>query len=128
MREQQEPEITPRLDRLITVDVVPHPQGIPLVRVTGDVDMATAPVLHRTVQDHLARLQRFVVDLDGVDFLSSAGLAVLVDTQAQAQEHKLAWAAVAARSTVLRPLELTGLLAMLPIYRTVPDAITAIGD
>ncbi|CAM3292636.1 anti-sigma factor antagonist [Kibdelosporangium persicum] len=112
--------------KLLTVDVQPHPRGIPLLRVLGDVDLATAPVLQQAVQEQVAQRQKFVMDMDGVDFLSSAGLAVLVDLRQQMEDQNLKWAVVAARQTVTRPLEITGLLTILPIFDTVPAALDAV--
>ncbi|ALG09029.1 hypothetical protein AOZ06_20795 [Kibdelosporangium phytohabitans] len=111
---------------MLTVDVQPHPRGIPLMRVLGDVDLATAPVFQKAVREQLAQRQKFVVDMDGVDFLSSAGLAVLVDLRQQMADQDLKWAVVAARQTVTRPLEITGLLTILPIFDTVPAAVDAV--
>nr|CTQ97718.1 Anti-sigma F factor antagonist (spoIIAA-2); Anti-sigma B factor antagonist RsbV [Kibdelosporangium sp. MJ126-NF4] len=111
---------------LLTVDVQPHPRGVPLLRVLGDVDLATAPVFQQAVREQVARRHKFVVDMDGVDFLSSAGLAVLVDLREQMAENNLKWAVVAGRQTVTRPLEITGLLTILPIFDTVPAAMDAI--
>jgi anti-sigma B factor antagonist len=114
--------------QLLTVDVQPHPRGIPLVRLSGDVDLATAPLFQRAVEQQVAQRQRFVVDMDGVDFLSSAGLAVLVDVRQQMADQDLKWAVVAARATVTRPLEITGLLAILPIFDTLPAAVDAVSS
>ena len=112
--------------KLLTVDVLPHPRGVPLMRVLGDVDLATAPLFQRAVQEQVAKRHKFVVDMDGVDFLSSAGLAVLVDVRQQMADQQVKWAVVAARQSVTRPLEITGLLAILPIFTTVPAALEAI--
>ncbi len=53
----------------------------PVVRLCGDVDMATSPVVKNTLSElldggHLA----VVVDLSEVTFMDSSGLHVLVDT------------------------------------------------
>ncbi|MBE1469788.1 STAS domain-containing protein [Kibdelosporangium phytohabitans] len=120
------PGIDAQPGALLTVDVQPHPRGIPLMRVLGDVDLATAPVFQKAVREQLAQRQKFVVDMDGVDFLSSAGLAVLVDLRQQMADQDLKWAVVAARQTVTRPLEITGLLTILPIFDTVPAAVDAV--
>ncbi|MET0132161.1 MAG: STAS domain-containing protein [Kibdelosporangium sp.] len=112
--------------QLLTVDVQSHPRGVPLVRLLGDVDLATAPVFQRAVQEQVSQRQKFVVDMDGVDFLSSAGLAVLVDVRQQMADQNLKWAVVAARQTVTRPLEITGLLTILPIFGTVSAALDAL--
>jgi anti-sigma B factor antagonist len=111
---------------LLTVEVQAHPRGVSVVRVLGDVDLSTAPAFQRAMQEQVALRQKFVVDLEGVDFLSSAGLAVLVDLRKQMAEQDLKWALVAARHTVTRPLEITGLVTILPIFASVPAAMDAV--
>jgi anti-sigma B factor antagonist len=115
-------------DNLLTVEVQPHSTGVPLVKVLGDVDLATAPAFQQAMQQQATLGQKFVVDMDGVNFLSSAGLAVLVDLRQQLADQDLKWAVVAARHTVTRPLEITGLLAILPIFTDVPAALAALSD
>lgn len=97
-----------------------------MLRLRGDVDLATAPLFQRAVEQQVAQRQKFVVDMDGVDFLSSAGLAVLVDLRQQMADQDLGWAVVASRATVTRPLEITGLSTILPIFDSVPAALDAI--
>src|SRR5262245_49683577 len=49
-----------------------------LLRLTGDLDMLTAPVLHERLEPLLSGPgPNLLVDLDGVGFLGSAGLAEL---------------------------------------------------
>jgi anti-sigma B factor antagonist len=99
-----------------------------MIKVLGDVDLATAPAFQQALRRQAALRQKFVVDMDGVDFLSSAGLAVLVDVRQQMADQDLKWAVVAARHTVTRPLEITGLRAVLPIFTDVPAALAALSD
>ena len=84
------------------------------VLVTGDVDLATSPRLARCLEDHDGAT-RLVVDLTGVRFLDSSGMAVLVRAARRARK--------AGRGLVLRPpedpgvrraLDVAGLLAALP--------------
>src|SRR5688572_12903334 len=50
------------------------------VRVSGEVDLATAPVLTDLVQTSVdASTRRVVLDLCDVGFLDSSGLAMIVD-------------------------------------------------
>jgi anti-sigma B factor antagonist len=53
-----------------------------LVKVTGRIDSSTAPALGEAL-DKITNAGRFkiVLDLSGVQFLSSAGLRVLIATQ-----------------------------------------------
>jgi anti-sigma B factor antagonist len=115
-------------EKLLKVEVQAHATGIPLVKVLGDLDLATAPAFQKAMQEQVTNGRTFVVDMDGVDFLSSAGLAVLVDLRQQMADQDLKWAVVAARHTVTRPLEITGLLAVLPIFTDIPAALNSLRD
>ena len=49
-----------------------------VVQVEGRIDSNTAPELFKTVNDSLQGLTSLVVDLEKVDYISSAGLRVLL--------------------------------------------------
>jgi anti-anti-sigma factor len=69
---------------------VTGPDGEPRVRVVGEVDLASAPLLRRFLLDELGRVapgDRFLVDLGGIDFFSAAGLHVLEDVAGVAGER-----------------------------------------
>jgi len=57
-------------------------EGAATVRVSGEVDMATAPQL-RMVLDHLVDegAQRIVLECNALTFLDSSGIGVLVATR-----------------------------------------------
>ncbi len=58
---------------------VEHPDGVALLTLQGDVDAGTVEVLRRAIDELLAKGEhRFVVDLTGVPFMDSSGLATLV--------------------------------------------------
>ncbi len=86
------------------------PEGV-RVRVVGELDISTVPELER-VLDRLALPAhgRLLLDLDGVEFMDSTGLAAIVRAQnsADLNGHRLT---VRASSTqVQRLFELTGML------------------
>jgi anti-sigma B factor antagonist len=71
---------------VVAARVRPHPfevsvddlGRVTVVRVQGEVDVATAPRMGETVNRLLARRQRVVLDLRDVDFMDLHGLAVMV--------------------------------------------------
>ena len=65
-----------------------------------------------------------VVDLSGAGFLSSAGLAALVDLHRRAAPDTR-FRVVAKEPTVLRPLEISGLTDLLTVRPTLDDALAA---
>jgi anti-anti-sigma factor len=87
----------------------------PTVRVTGDLDLDGAAAVRATL---LAALLpgELVLDLSGTGYVSSAGVALLVELAATARVRGTALALrVAAGSPLARVLDLTGLGAVLPV-------------
>jgi anti-anti-sigma factor len=65
-----------------------------------------------------------ILDLTGVRFLGSAGMAVLINAHDAAQHHdQTGVRVVAAGHAVLRPLEVVGLATTLMIYPTLHAAL-----
>ena len=64
--------------------------GMPVLQVSGDIDLATVPAfhaaLHRLVNDHPAAV--VAVDLDGVVAIDDAGLGLLLGGAAKARERR----------------------------------------
>ncbi len=90
--------------------------GVVTVKVVGEVDTFTAPVLRSTLDSQLEQSPReLVIDLSGVQFLGSAGLAVLVETQKSARSREVDLRLVATTRAVTRPLEVTGLIDLFTI-------------
>ena len=52
-----------------------------VLKIDGRLDTTTAPVLEQTIRDEEASLQNLVLDFEGVDYISSAGLRVLLGAQ-----------------------------------------------
>ena len=50
------------------------------LRLSGDLDLTTAPALRDELARHRARGLRVVLDLSGVEFLDSTGLVLLMET------------------------------------------------
>lgn len=96
------------------------------LQVTGEVDMLTAPLLAARVRDHFSAAGgALVVDMTGVSFLGSAGLAVLAEAANLAAGQSSPLRVVADSAAVLRPLQVTGLDDVLV---TCDSLATAIGE
>ena len=90
--------------------------GVVTVTVVGEVDTFTAPVLRSTLDSQLEQQpSELVIDLSGVQFLGSAGLAVLVETQKSARSREVGLRLIATTRAVTRPLEVTGLIDLFTI-------------
>jgi anti-sigma B factor antagonist len=103
-------------DDVITLSTSTSDNGTVTVTVVGEVDTFTAPVLRSTLDAQLEQQPKeLVIDLSGVQFLGSAGLAVLVETQKSARSREVELRLVATTRAVTRPLEVTGLIDLFTI-------------
>ncbi|ASR39120.1 hypothetical protein BAY61_09090 [Prauserella marina] len=103
------------------------PGGILVGRVTGEIDLLSAPDLAAWAESARTGSAHVVLDLDGVGFLGSAGLSVLAELSGAADRGELRLAVVATTRIVLRPLEMTGVLTRLSVFSSVTDAVAAVG-
>ena len=55
------------------------------VAVGGRLDTITAPTLEQTLCDNLAEIETLILDLDALEYISSAGLRILLSTQKKMQ-------------------------------------------
>jgi anti-anti-sigma factor len=96
------------IDALDTVLTRPRP-GTAVLEVRGEVDSLTAPLLE-TAPAELVDIAdaALVVDMTGVSFLASSGLALLIRIAHQAEERGVRIGLVVATRAVRRPLEITG--------------------
>ncbi|MEV4316741.1 STAS domain-containing protein [Actinocrispum sp. NPDC049592] len=95
-----------------------------VVSVTGAVDLTTQGIFADAVADALReRATVVIIDLAEVTFMSSPGLAVLVDAHENAMRaHKVVHVAIGT-GVVKRSIEVTGLGEILSL---VPDVQTAL--
>ena len=99
--------------------------GIAVLAVRGEVDVYTAPRLREKLVELVSEgKQKIVVDLEGVDFLDSTGLGVLVGGLKRARSHEGDLSLVCTQHRILKVFEITGLTKVFDIHDSV-DAATA---
>ncbi len=102
--------------------------GVTVVAVIGEVDLLTAPLLTSRVNEELVQRPRaLVLDLSGVSFLGSSGLAALVQTRDRAGEQAVPLRLVSNSQAVIRPLVATGLEAIFEIVTDRDAALEGLG-
>ena len=110
------------MDMTVSVEEL---DGWALVRASGDIDVATAPRLREQLVNVIAGGQaRVVLDLDGVDFLDSTGLGVIVSALKRTRTHGGDLRVVCNRDPIRRLFELTGLDLAMPLVGSVQAAIS----
>jgi anti-sigma B factor antagonist len=99
-------------------------EGTAVLRVVGEIDMLTSPDFHDAITEQLATgRQRLMIELDGVDFLGTSGLAVLVEARDLAASSSVDLWLVCTTRNVLRPLEIAGLTDLFQITDSAPSSM-----
>jgi anti-sigma B factor antagonist len=101
-------------------------QGATIVVVGGEIDVYTAPLLRDALDQQVAAGRaHIVVDLDGVDFMDSTGLGVLVGRLKLVRNNSGWMRVVCTRERILKVFRITGLDKVFTIVDTVEDALKA---
>lgn len=96
-----------------------------LIKVTGRVDSATAPQLADTINAVTdAGHFRIILDFSELDFISSAGLRVLINAQKNCKRYNRGELVLTAvPQNVYSALDLAGFTSLFTIKDTVLDAV-----
>ncbi|OLT09981.1 hypothetical protein BJF78_29585 [Pseudonocardia sp. CNS-139] len=99
--------------------------GCVVVTVAGEVDMVTAGRLRHAVGTALADAgtSPVVIDLTGVSFLGSHGLAVLLEARRAAVATLPLRVVVDSTRPVIRPMQVSGVAELLTLFHDVDDAV-----
>jgi anti-sigma B factor antagonist len=90
-----------------------------VVRLSGELDLASAPLLERELERaDLDDVPMIVFDLDGLEFLDSTGLQVLLSAHRRATERRQQFAITRGSPQVQRLLDITRVAERLTIVET----------
>lgn len=97
-----------------------------VVVVGGEIDVYTAPKLREQLIDLVSSGQyHLVVDMEGVEFLDSTGLGVLVGGLKRVRSHDGELVLVCTKSRILKVFEITGLTKVFSIHDSVDAAVAS---
>jgi len=95
-----------------------------IVRVAGEVDMRTAPVLRKSLQELVeSRAPFIIVNLSGISYIDSAGIATLVECMQQVRKYKSVFKLTEPRAETLEILELAKLDEVFDICSSDEEAL-----
>lgn len=86
-----------------------------IVALDGEIDISTAPLLARALEDGEQQAPTLVVDMSAVGFIDSSGLRELVEAHRRLDEAGRRLLIVAPSACVSRALEVSGLEQRLEI-------------
>lgn len=89
--------------------------GVLTLTVSGDVDLATGPLVDEAIAAAIAgdEVSAVRVDLSAVEFLDSSGVALLLKGRRRADEQGVTYRVTGARGTPLQVLRIAGVWAHL---------------
>ena len=102
--------------------------GVVVIAIVGELDISTAPRLREELIRRTAELAtpKIVLDLAGVDLLDPTGLGVIFEGIKRARLRQGDLALARAEGQVLRDLEITRVVEILPNFESVDQAIASL--
>ena len=97
----------------MTIEIKRNAEEI-IIELVGRLDTTTAPALDKTINEDLGDAKHLVLDVKGLEYISSAGLRVLLGAQKKMQKvgsMKL----TNVREEVMEVFEMTGFADILTI-------------
>lgn len=99
---------------------------VDLLVAEGTINSETAPQFEQALEERLDKgTSNLVIDLEQVDYMSSAGLRALVAALKRARSQGGLLVLAAPSDRVREVLDLGGLMEVFPIYQ---DRLTAVGS
>ena len=85
-----------------------------IIEIVGRLDTITAPALDNTINEDIADTKNLVLDLKGLEYISSAGLRVLLSAQKKMQKSG-SMKVINVCEDVMEVFEMTGFADILTI-------------
>lgn len=109
----------------MTVDIAARGPAT-VASLSGEVDLERSPVVRRALLDALRDPRPLVVDLSGVSYIDSSGIASLVEAYQTARKQGTALMLAAVSPAALRVMQLARLDRVFDIRASVDDALAAL--
>ena len=102
-------------------------EGIEVLVLAGEIDLHYAPVLRALLQAKIAaRSPALILDLSGVTFIDSSGLAAIIEYFRDAADHGGVLCLAGMNDTLQTIFEIVRLDQVVPIFTSRSDAISAL--
>jgi anti-sigma B factor antagonist len=103
--------------------------SFPVLAVTGEIDIYTAPLFKQAVVNLVSEGNSdVIIDLSGVTFMDSSGFGTLLGATRRLRPGGGGLHLAGANSTIQRMLRLTRLDTIMQVYETREDAVRAISN
>ena len=94
-----------------------------VVSLSGDVDLDNSPQVRSALLNAVREKRAVLVDMSGVSYIDSSGIASLVEAYQSARRGRTAFALVAVSDAAMRVLELARLDQVFSIHASISEAL-----
>jgi anti-sigma B factor antagonist len=98
---------------------------ITIVDLVGQIDLGSSPALRKTLLISLKTTTHMAINLGGVSYIDSSGIASLVEVLREAQDTKKRLVLFGVGGAVLQVLQLTRLTGIFEIVQTEEEVLSA---
>jgi anti-sigma B factor antagonist len=114
------------MDMQKTVDASMRSAGeITIVDLVGQIDLGSSPPLRKTLLNSLKTTEHMAINLSGVSYIDSSGIASLLEVLREAQDSKKKLVLFGVAGAVLQVLQLTRLTGVFEIFATEEQVLHA---
>ncbi len=96
-----------------------------VIELSGDVDLARSPDARQQILEVIDNGQHLLIDMSGVSYIDSSGIASLVEGYQTARKRSLKFGLVAVSSSAMSVLSLARLDKVFPIHDSVDARLAA---
>ena len=94
-----------------------------VVDLEGSVDLGNSPTLRATLFEKVTKTSRLVLNMSGVRYIDSSGIATLIQVHKKAQDSKKDFVLFGLGAAVYDVLKLTNLLGVFRIFDSEQQAL-----
>ena len=98
-------------------------RGVAIVALSGDVDLESSPKVRSALLDCVGLKRGVLVDMSGVSYIDSSGVASLVEAYQTARKGSTPFGLVEVSDSAMRVLELARLDKVFSIHSTLADGL-----
>jgi len=100
--------------------------GVPVIELKGEIDLSTSPAFKETVYEIIESGKRdIIIDLDGLEFMDSTGLGVLVAALKKTSMEGGSIRLICSKRNILKVFTITGLDKVFTIYDNLERCLDA---
>ncbi len=98
-----------------------------VIALHGDIDLSTSPEARTLLLEQIGKGKPVLVDMGGVTYIDSSGVASLVEALQGARENSVGFALAGVSAAAMRVLSLARLDQVFTIHDSVEDALADAG-